>query len=149
MPRGHPGQPPMFAWLPQINVPAKRRCGPLAAIVAGGTPCDFRPLPPDNRMLSYWLGATRGERPEVYDAASPAAFVSPDDPPMFFYHGVQDRLVPIELARQMERQLHNVGVKTVFHAIDEADHMGAFRNREVTLHAIAFLDGILKPPSPQ
>ena len=32
-------------------------------------------------MLSFWLGGTRRQRAKQYHLASPAAFVSPDDPP--------------------------------------------------------------------
>ena len=35
-------------------------------------------------------GGSRGEKPEIYDAASPAAFVDKDDAPIFFYNGSTD-----------------------------------------------------------
>ena len=50
------------------------------------------------RLKGFWLSgsaARRREVPEQYRLASPAAFVSADDPPMFFFHGERDELVPL------------------------------------------------------
>ena len=44
---------------------------PLRAVIAGGTPVDFRQYPLDSRTLAFWLGGSRREKPQVYDAASP------------------------------------------------------------------------------
>ena len=64
----------------------------LLAVAGGGAPCDFRSLPLDLEMLSFWLGGTRRQQSEKYRQASPAAFVTPDDPPMFFFHGEEDQV---------------------------------------------------------
>ena len=78
-----------------IDEPEKATSTRLQAVVGGGTPCDFRAMPLDERFLGFWLGGTRREVPEQYRLASPAAFVSADDPPMFFFHGEKDELVPL------------------------------------------------------
>ena len=73
----------------------------VRAVVAGGAPCDFSPIRPDNQFLSYWLGGTPREMPETYKKASPTSFISEDDPPFFFYHGQTDFLVPISQPKRM------------------------------------------------
>ena len=43
----------------------------VSAVVAGGAPCDFSPLKPDNAFLAYWLGGTPREAPEAYKNNDP------------------------------------------------------------------------------
>ncbi len=121
----------------------------LQVIVAGGAPCDFRAMPAQNRALSYWLGGTRQQVPHLYRLASPAAFVSADDPPSFFFHGQRDWLVPLRSSQQMERQLQAAGVSTEFFLIEGASHLQAFANIEAAHRAMRFLDEHLKPPGRQ
>ncbi len=117
----------------------------LQCIVAGGAPCDFRPLPAENRRLAYWLGGSRAEKPEAYERASPACFVSKDDPPTFFYHGENDSLVPLLSPKAMMAQLQGVGVTTALHTVPKAGHVQAFRDADACTEAIKFLDAHLKP----
>lgn len=116
----------------------------LQAVVAGGAPCEFRIFPADNSRLAYWLGGTRGERPEAYKAASPLAFVSRDDPPMFFFHGGKDLLVPKASPLAMTVGLTAVGVKNSLHVIPEAGHLGAFIDEQAPHRAVEFLNEVLR-----
>ena len=47
----------------------------LQAVVAGGAPCDFRPMPADVRRPGLLARRHAGEMPEQYRLASPAAFI--------------------------------------------------------------------------
>ena len=69
------------------GLPADAPSARLQVVVAGGAPCDFRALPADSKRLAYWLGGTPAEKPDAYRDASPANYVTADDPPMFFFHG--------------------------------------------------------------
>ena len=111
----------------------------LKAVVAGGAPCDFRQTPPDQRILAPWLGGTRRKLPQVYEAASPAAFVSADDPPFFFYHGDRDRLVKIEQPRVMAASLKAAGVPVTMHVAAKMGHVLAFFDRPTQQEAVKFL----------
>lgn len=122
----------------------------LNAVVAGGAPCDFRHTPVDSRRLSFWLGGTRRELPEVYRSASPASFVSPDDPPMFFYHGKRDTMVKIAEPTGMVAELKEAGVAATLYVVPEAGHIQAFLNRAAVTEGIRFLDRYLQgPPRPR
>lgn len=129
---------------PFISASAETPSARLQAVVAGGAPCDFTTIGEDQRMLAYWLGDTRKNIPHIYEKASPQAFVSATDPPMFFYHGEQDRLVPIQSAKRMSAALKRAGVKTSVHAIPRTGHLGASRDPESIEKAIRFLDDVLK-----
>lgn len=111
----------------------------VSAVVAGGAPCDFRPVKPDNRFLAYWLGGTPGEVPAAYKKASPACFVSDDDPPFFFYHGQYDLLVPIDQPAKMSEQLKAAQVPAEVYAVEKVGHIGAMQNEKAVAGGIEFL----------
>jgi len=126
------------------GVPADAPSARLQAVVAGGAPCDFRVLPENSDLLSYWLGGTRGAKPEAYRVASPAAFVSADDPPMFFFHGARDLLVPAHSPQRMVELLTDAGVAAQMHLIKDAGHIEALFDAETMEMAMAFADAHLK-----
>lgn len=126
------------------GVPADAPSARLQAVVAGGAPCDFRLLPAHSPQLAYWLGGTRSDKPAAYRFASPSAFISSDDPPMFFFHGARDALVPIRNPRRMVELLAAAGVTAEFHAIPDAGHIRALFDRETLKMALAFADRCLK-----
>jgi triacylglycerol lipase len=122
------------------NAPSAR----LQAVVAGGAPCDFRYLPAQSNRLSYWLGGTRAAQPEAYRVASPAAFVSADDPPMFFFHGTRDALVPMHSPQRMVELLASTGVTAEMYSIEGRGHVAALFDSEAQRRAVAFADRYLK-----
>jgi acetyl esterase/lipase len=116
----------------------------LKAVVGGGTPTDFRAVPLDARFLVYWLGGTRRETPEVYKTASPAAFVSEKSPPMFFYHGDNDTLVPPSNPKTMAALLKQAKVETAIHTVAGAGHIAALFDRATVTEGVKFLDKHVK-----
>lgn len=126
------------------NVPADSPSTRLQCVVAGSTPCDFRNVPADGNQLSFWLGGTRAEKPDIYVLASPANFISKDDPPMFFYHGENDRLVPIESPQAMVAELKKAGVPAELYTVPKAGLMQAFLDPQALDAAVKFLDRHLK-----
>jgi triacylglycerol lipase len=116
----------------------------LRAVVAGGAPCDFREIPPQARGLAFWLGDTRERRPDAYRAASPAAFVTPDDTPIFFFHGEVDQLVNVAGVRTMVEILKREKVETQLYVIPKAGHIEAVFDQEALHKALAFFDERLK-----
>jgi triacylglycerol lipase len=123
-----------------IDAPSAR----LQVCLAGGAPCDFRDLPANGDRLAYWLGGSRAARPDAYRDASPAAFVTPDDPPMFFFHGVDDLLVPIASPARMVELLKQAGDTAEIYPIKNAGHLQAVMDRQALEKAIAFADLHLK-----
>ena len=122
------------------------QAGRLRAVVAGGAPCDFRVMPPRSDVLAYWLGGSRAQMPKAYETASPRVHVSADDPPMFFYHGQKDRLVPYIGAVAMVASLREAGVPAEFHLVPGAGHVEAYFDAAAVDKGIEFLDRHLKAP---
>lgn len=121
----------------------------LQAVVAGGAPCEFRNLPERSSLLTYWLGGPPSELPEIYRDASPASFVSADDPPIYFYHGEHDRMVPSRSAMQLHQRLKAKGVRTDMHLVADAGHIKTFFDLQSVDLAAQFLDDVLKPSQPE
>ena len=117
----------------------------VQAVVGGGAPCDFRHIPPDANFLTFFLGGTRNEQPAKYRLASPASWVSPDDPPMFFFHGAEDWLVPVHNPRGMQERLKEVGVRTDMHVCEGKGHVNTYADDTSIQAAIDFLDSVFKP----
>ncbi|MGE0606357.1 MAG: alpha/beta hydrolase fold domain-containing protein [Pirellulales bacterium] len=123
----------------------------LQAVVCGGTPFDFRGMDDDDRLLTYWLGTTRRERPGYYRLASPAAFVTADDPPFLLFHGQKDQLVDPASSRNMLTTLRRAGVPADMFELEEQGHMQAMFNRQAPVSCLEFFDRYLKlaPPKAQ
>jgi acetyl esterase/lipase len=121
----------------------------LQCVVAGGAPCDFRLIPPDSEGLAYWLGGSRAEKPAVYELASPLAFVSHDDPPILFFHGDVDRLVPLLGPQAMVKKLGEVGVPAQLYTIAGAGHIPAFADPKAHDETVKFFEEHLKKIVPR
>jgi acetyl esterase/lipase len=121
----------------------------LQAIACGGAPCEFRVFPLDQKMLSFWLGGTRREKPEQYRLASPAAFITADDPPVFFFHGDKDRLVPVASPQAMCRDLQEAGIEAELYVVPDMGHTFAMMDRKALEKSVAFLSKHLQPKEAQ
>lgn len=119
----------------------------LCAVVAGGTPCDLTLEPAKSARLAYFLGGTRADIPDVYRQASPATFVTAKVPPMFFFHGTADNLVPLSSVKSMCSALDAAGCDARLWEIDKASHIGSFMSPQARQEAVKFLDEVLQTPA--
>ncbi len=97
----------------------------LDVVVAGGLPSDLRKFD-SGKLVRQFLGGIREEIFSVYEQASPVLHVSPDDPPMFLYHGSWDQLVPVDHARDMYRALQAAGVDAELYIDHSRGHISMF-----------------------
>lgn len=97
------------AW-PETD-PRWKRLPQIAAVAAGGPYCDFRKLPIDSTLMSYFLGGSRRDIPKVYEAASSTAHASSGDPPVQLIHGDKDIIVPIASSLGLRDALTAVGAR--------------------------------------
>jgi len=121
----------------------------LQAVVAGGAPLDLRKFTV-GRMVPQFLGATQAGNPALFAAASPIVHVTPDDPPMFLYHGGGDTLVDVSHAEDMKRALDQAGVRAELRILPLLGHIPTFLLARGTHNeAMEFLAAILatKPKS--
>ena len=112
----------------------------LKAIAAGGAPCEFRMMPDGGKGLAFWLGGSYAEKKENFENASPTKFVSSDDPPVYFFNGTKDGLVPLAWTMPLYEKLKAAGVKVEMHKVEGAGHLTAAINPQALSGAFDFLD---------
>ncbi len=116
----------------------------VQAVVGGGTPADLRKYP-DGKLVERFLGGTQAEKPAAYAAASPAYYVTPNDPPVFLYHGSLDTLVKPNQPLDFKKLLDNAGVANELYIQKFRGHTTAFLfDGAAVKKAIQFLDRHLK-----
>lgn len=98
----------------------------IRCAVCGGSPVDLTLVPKDFPFLAYFMGATRREAPRKYEQASPITHLTKDDPPIFFYHGEQDLLVPVDGIKKMIAKARNLGVQCELMMVPNKEHILTF-----------------------
>jgi acetyl esterase/lipase len=93
------------------------------------------------------MKVSASEQPELFRQASPTARVRADAPPFFVLHGVNDTLVPVEVARRFVTALRAVSQAPVAYAeLPLAQHafdvLASLRCQATTAGVAAFLDGV-------
>lgn len=112
----------------------------VQAVVGGGTPADLRKYQ-DGKLVEGFLGGTQAEKPTAYAAASPAYYVSSDDPPVFLYHGGLDTLVKLDQPRDFTKLLNEAGIANELYIQKFRGHTTAFLFDGAAVEkAIQFLD---------
>ncbi len=118
------GASPDGAWR-EADTPADAPSARVAAVVAGGAPCDFTDVGPSSRTFVFLVGKTRAEAPDVYEKMSPVTHATADDPPMLFVHGGADLAVGLDEPRGMIAALERVGVPADIVVLAGAGHIAA------------------------
>ncbi len=93
------------------------------------------------------MKATFADSPELFEQASPDHRVTDSAPPMLVFHGVNDTLVPLEVARHFvaELRLHSpspVAAVEVPRAQHAFDVLASIRCRHTTMGAVRFLEAM-------
>jgi acetyl esterase/lipase len=95
-----------------------------------------------NIVCAQFGGVTYAQNASLWREASPATYISGDDPAFVFVHGVSDGIVPIQVAQSFNIKLINARVETHFIQI-EAYH-DILDNEAINLQARYKLDPLLK-----
>jgi acetyl esterase/lipase len=69
-----------------------------------------------------FLGKSYQEAPDLYQAASPRTYISPDDPPTLIFHGTIDSLVPVSQSDSLHKWLDQTGVPNEYHRLKGWPH---------------------------
>ena len=123
----------------------------VSAVAAYFSPLDLRPHMGRNVpevILSNLLGAPPTEKPALAALASPAAHLTPDDPPFLLVHGTADHLVPPDLSRNFKWALDRMKIPNVYAELKSVGHgfymfKGGPLYKPSTCTAVAFLKEML------
>jgi acetyl esterase/lipase len=64
-----------------------------------------------------FFGQTYDSIPELYAQASPAMYITADDPPTLIFHGTIDELVPVSQSDSLKQLLDRAGVPNEYHRL--------------------------------
>lgn len=91
------------------------------------------------------IGAKLSEKPDLYKKASPITYVRKGAPPFLFFHGTEDKIVPITQARSMVEKFKGVGVEAKLTELKGQGHgWGGAKLDETMKEMVKFLDEKLK-----
>jgi len=90
-----------------------------------------------------FLGKTYKEAPELYRAASPKTYITPDDPPTLIFHGTLDSLVPVSQADSLDVWLTKAGVEHEYHRLKGWPHTMDMA-KKVNKYCQHYIDAFLK-----
>ena len=80
-------------------------------------------------------------KPQMERFASPAHYVTPDDPPLLIFHGAQDRVVLLDQSQRMVSLYEKAGLKARLVTLEKAGHGGTLFTSGIHLKtAREFLD---------
>ncbi|MFI5119907.1 MAG: alpha/beta hydrolase fold domain-containing protein [Thermoanaerobaculia bacterium] len=98
----------------------------VQAVVSFFGPTDFttRDWPEDleKEVIVPFLGGSFADKPDVYRRASPITYVTRDAPPFLFFHGTEDKLVPVDQSKRLAEKLKSVGVPARMVALEGEGH---------------------------
>ena len=96
----------------------------VQAVVAEAVFSDFtQPMPNSISMAIYFaLGELPGTTTPVLTAASPVAFITPDDPPFLIIHGEKDGYSPVDQAKSLDAKLKAAGVNSTLIIVQGGQH---------------------------
>ncbi|MAS96989.1 MAG: hypothetical protein CMO55_27675 [Verrucomicrobiales bacterium] len=89
------------------------------------------------------IGGPVKENLEKARFASPATYVSKDDPPLLMLHGAKDKTVFLDQSENLEKLYHDAGLDVYLHVEENAGH-GWNLNVEEKRLVLEFLDRVLK-----
>lgn len=116
----------------------------IQCVVCGGGPVDLTVYPKDFPFLVYFLGATRRQAPERYKEASPITHLTRNDPPIFFYHGENDLLVPLTGVEKMVEKAKRMGVRCELMLVPQKEHILTFFDQDSFDRGLEFIEQQMK-----
>ena len=104
----------------------KNRESDIKGLIAFFPPTDLTSLFGFNNLTSLGLteimGGTPMTAPANYQNSSPVNFASSDDPPIIFFHGETDQVVPISQSERLETTLKNTQIRHQFIRVPNQGH---------------------------
>jgi len=68
------------------------------------------------------LGGTLKEKPELYRKASPLTYARKDAPAFLFFHGTEDRTIPLDQSERFATRLHDLGNTAILVKVEGEGH---------------------------
>jgi len=121
----------------------------VQAVVSFFGPTDFttRDWPKDleQEVIAPFLGGSFADRSDTYQKASPVTYASKDAPPFLFFHGSEDKLVPVDQSKRLGEKLKSLGMPAEVVVLEGEGHGFTDANNQIAMRRMLdFLDARLK-----
>ena len=121
----------------------------VEAVASFFGPTDFttRDWPRDleKEVIEPFLGGAYADRADTYRRASPINYVTKDAAPFLFFHGSDDKLVPVDQSIRLGEKLQSVGVAAEVIVLKGEGHgFTDANNQQAMRRMLEFLDARLK-----
>ena len=73
-------------------------------------------------QVQEFLNTTYEKDPDIFKAASPRTYISPDDPPTLIFQGTIDSLVPVSQSDSLDSWLQQAGIPHEYHRLKGWPH---------------------------
>ena len=99
----------------------------------------------ENGVIEPFLGGSFANHADEYRRASPITYVTSDAPPFLFFHGSEDKLVPVDQSKRLGEKLRNAGVFVEVNVLEGEGHgFTDATNQKTMRRMLDFLDAHLK-----
>ena len=99
----------------------------------------------EQEVIAPFLGGSFADRPDTYRKASAVNYVTKDAPPFLFFHGSEDKLVPVDQSKRLGEKLQNAGVPAEVIVLEGEGHgFTDANNQQAMRRMLDFLDARLK-----
>jgi acetyl esterase/lipase len=99
----------------------------------------------ENGVIEPFLGGSFANHADEYRRASPITYVTSDAPPFLFFHGSEDKLVPVDQSKRLGEKLRNAGVFAEVNVLEGEGHgFTDAANQKAMRRMLDFLDAQLK-----
>jgi acetyl esterase/lipase len=96
-------------------------------------------------VIEPFLGGSFADHGDEYRRASPITYVTRDAPPFLFFHGSEDKLVPVDQSKRLGEKLRNAGVFAEVNVLEGEGHgFTDATNQKAMRRMLDFLDAHLK-----
>ncbi len=96
-------------------------------------------------VIEPFLGGSFANHADEYRRASPITYVTSDAPPFLFFHGSEDKLVPVDQSKRLGEKLRNAGVFAEVNVLEGEGHgFTDATNQKAMRRMLDFLDAQLK-----
>ena len=96
-------------------------------------------------VIEPFLGGSFADHGDEYRRASPITYVTRDAPPFLFFHGSEDKLVPVDQSKRLGEKLRNAGVFAEVNVLEGEGHgFTDATNQKTMRRMLDFLDAHLK-----
>ncbi|WP_416307488.1 alpha/beta hydrolase fold domain-containing protein [Neptunicella sp. SCSIO 80796] len=94
--------------------------------------------------MALFLGGNPKEIPNIARAAMPITYLDKNDPPIFIAHGDADKIVPVQMSRDLAKAYQALGIHYEYHELAGGGHSLKPTHPQIFNQSLEFIAQLLK-----